>query len=113
MDAFHTLAADRLIHSVADNQNLIPFTWAICRVFNSLIMIIGVVLVMSRKSVKNELGAGFIISIGIIFGLIAYWIIRYCATTAVLPQTMFPQSVMYSINILGSQPSFSYNETGK
>ncbi|MCH8844515.1 MAG: hypothetical protein IID61_16265 [SAR324 cluster bacterium] len=26
MDAFHTLAADRLIHAVADNRDLIPFT---------------------------------------------------------------------------------------
>jgi two-component system NtrC family sensor kinase len=31
MDAFHTLAADRLIQGVADNRSLIPFTWAICR----------------------------------------------------------------------------------
>jgi len=29
MDAFHTLAADRLIEAVADNKDLIPFTWAI------------------------------------------------------------------------------------
>lgn len=41
MDAFHTLAADRLIQGVADNQNLIPFTWAICRLFNALILLIG------------------------------------------------------------------------
>jgi two-component system NtrC family sensor kinase len=31
MDAFHTLAANRLIEAVASNQNLIPFTWALCR----------------------------------------------------------------------------------
>jgi two-component system, NtrC family, sensor kinase len=34
MDAFHTLAADRLIQAIADNQNLVPFTWAICRLFS-------------------------------------------------------------------------------
>ncbi len=34
MDAFHTLAADRLIDAVADNRDLIPFTWAICRMFH-------------------------------------------------------------------------------
>ncbi len=44
MDAFHTLAADRLIESKADVQNLVPFTWALCRVFNALIMILGIVM---------------------------------------------------------------------
>ncbi|MDJ1178949.1 hypothetical protein PJF56_08745 [Roseofilum sp. BLCC_M91] len=46
MDAFHTLAADRLISAVADNQNLIPFTWAICRLFNVIITLAGVSLLL-------------------------------------------------------------------
>ncbi|HEB90552.1 MAG TPA: hypothetical protein ENI85_13355, partial [Deltaproteobacteria bacterium] len=37
MDAFHTFAADRLLEAVADNRDLIPFTWAICRAFNAMI----------------------------------------------------------------------------
>ena len=44
MDAFHTLAADRLIEAVASNQNLIPFTWALCRLSNAALTIIGVSL---------------------------------------------------------------------
>ena len=32
MDAFHTLAADRLIQATASNNNLIPFTWAVVSV---------------------------------------------------------------------------------
>ena len=48
MDAFHTLAADRLIPAVADNRNLIPFTWAICRFFNALIMIVGIGMFLIR-----------------------------------------------------------------
>ena len=35
MDAFHTLAADRLIEARAPNDNLIPFTWAISRTHKS------------------------------------------------------------------------------
>jgi len=49
MDAFHTLAADRLIDTVADNRNLIPFTWAICRVFNSGICLIGICIFLFQK----------------------------------------------------------------
>ena len=52
MDAFHTLAADRLIDAAADHHNLIPFTWAICRMFNALLTIIGVSIFLFLKSEK-------------------------------------------------------------
>ena len=32
VDAFHTLAADRLIHGTADNRNLIPFTLSLIHI---------------------------------------------------------------------------------
>lgn len=94
MDAFHTLAADRLINAVADNRNLIPFTWAICRVFNSLIMIVGVIFLMSNKTIRKGGGLRFVLGVSAIFGVIAYGIIDYCATSAVLPQTMYPDSLV-------------------
>ena len=54
MDAFHTLAADHLIEAIADNRNLIPFTWAICRVSNALIMLVGVgILLLALASRAN------------------------------------------------------------
>jgi len=93
MDAFHTLAADRLIPAVADNRDLIPFTWAICRTFNAIIMIAGVsILLIRKKEAKSERGFGFIISVSLIFGVIAYVIIHIAATTAYLPKTTFPNS---------------------
>ena len=49
MDAFHTLAATQLIEAVADNSQLIPFTWAASRTFNAIILIVGIGL--DRKSV--------------------------------------------------------------
>jgi PAS domain S-box-containing protein len=94
MDAFHTLAADRLIDAVADNRNLIPFTWAICRVFNSLIMIVGIIFLMSNKTVKKGAGLRFVLGTSAVFGVIAFSIINYCATSAALPQTMFPDSLI-------------------
>ncbi|MEC4681364.1 MAG: MASE3 domain-containing protein, partial [Nitrospirota bacterium] len=92
MDAFHTLAADRLIESVADNRNLIPFTWAISRIFNALILIIGVSIFMAKgiRTLKGDLR--FVLGISGVFLVLAYTIIDYCANSASLPQTMYPDS---------------------
>lgn len=100
MDAFHTLSADRLIHGVADATNLVPFTWAISRVFNAIIMIIGVSLLLIRekdvKKVKSDprksRGILIILGVGVFFGLTAYSVIYLSSTSEVLPQTMFPDS---------------------
>ncbi|MBL4583002.1 MAG: hypothetical protein JKX83_00135 [Pseudomonadales bacterium] len=95
MDAFHTLAADRLIEAVADNRDLVPFTWAICRVFNALILIGGVMLLLSRsgditgKADFKVLGLSFIGT-----AVVAYGIISYCALSDSLPQTQFPDNII-------------------
>jgi len=108
MDAFHTLAADRLIEAVADNRDLIPFTWAICRIFNALIMIAGVGMFLVRTGEERmrvnapfaqlerrvDKGFSFIILVSLIFGVIAYSIIHYSATSATLPNTTFPDSLI-------------------
>ena len=94
MDAFHTLAADRLIEATAPNDNLIPFTWAICRVFNVLILITGVVLVTTFKDKKWSGQFAYLTVVSVAFGAIAYGIIYACATSERLPQTMFPDSLI-------------------
>ncbi len=94
MDAFHTLAADRLIEAVADNRNLIPFTWAICRMFNALIMIVGLSIVLTKRTSEFKGNIRFVLSISALFGLLAYVIIDYCATSASLPQTMYQDSLI-------------------
>lgn len=92
MDAFHTLAADRLISAIADNTNLIPFTWAICRLFNALIMLVGVSLLLIAKPQQFKQGSPFILVTSLLFGAIAYGIIHFCATSQVLPNTMYPDA---------------------
>lgn len=94
MDAFHTLAADRLIDAVADNRNLIPFTWAICRLFNPIILIAGIVIIILRKVEKPATDFWVILFTSIFFGAIAYAIIHYSATSENLPQTMFPEAII-------------------
>ena len=94
MDAFHTLAADRLITSVADNIDLIPFTWAICRLFNAMIMVVGVGLfAFSRGTTLKRGGGSVVILASAGFIAAAYLIIHACATSGSLPQTMFPNAV--------------------
>ncbi len=95
MDAFHTLAAARLIEAVADNRNLIPFTWAICRIFNALILIAGVSLLLVRTQTNNT-GAHlkFLSLIFLISAAVAYGIIHYCAVSATLPQTQYPDNLI-------------------
>ena len=92
MDAFHTLAADRLIHAVADNRDLIPFTWAMSRMFNAIIMVVGISLFLFKGVDRFKMTVGTIIGISVVFGLAAYGIIYYCANSANLPQTQFPNA---------------------
>ncbi len=94
MDAFHTLAADRLIDAAVDNHNLIPFTWAICRMFNALLTIIGVSIFLFLKSEKWQGNITLVIITSLIFGLIAYQIIKISATSHTLPETIFPDSLI-------------------
>jgi PAS domain S-box-containing protein len=95
MDAFHTLAADRLIDAVANNRDLIPFTWAICRLFNAVILLFGVgMFAFSRQqSVKGNRG-WYVAGISAAFVLIAYTAINICATSATLPRTMFADATI-------------------
>jgi methyl-accepting chemotaxis protein len=99
MDAFHTFAADRLIEVVADNRNLVPFTWAISRLFNALILIGGMGLFLLKDwkeeaDGKQKGNLGFILLVSLVFGVIAYAIIHACATSDRLPETMFPEALI-------------------
>ncbi len=94
MDAFHVLAADRLLHSVADSVNLIPFTWALCRSFNAVIMLGGVLIVCSRSKKGRGTPVSFVGLACVVLGGTAFAIIHYCATRNSLPTTMFPGSLV-------------------
>ena len=94
MDAFHTLAADRLITAVADNRNLIPFTWALCRMFNGTILLVGVALVLWRPQERARGRGWFVALTSAAFVSLAYVTIAICAASNSLPQTMFPESLI-------------------
>ncbi|MGB2926541.1 MAG: ATP-binding protein [Limnothrix sp.] len=93
MDCFHTLAADRLITAVADNRDLIPFTWAICRLANVSLTLVGVSLFLLLKPPKWQRSIYFILSLGLFFGAVSYGAVYFSATSYVLPQTTFPNAL--------------------
>ena len=94
MDAFHTLAAVRLISAVAENERLIPFTWALSRVFNALILMfgIGVFLIWPRTRWHGRASSLAVVTIAL--GVISYLTIYLSATSVSLPQTIFPDSLV-------------------
>jgi len=97
MDAFHTLAADQLIEAVADNREFIPFTWAICRSFNALILLAGasIILIGKRKDHRGDLG--FLLLVSVFFGFAAYVIIQICALSSSLPTTMYQEDPLLGL----------------
>ena len=92
MDAFHTLAATRLGSAVADNKDLIPFTWALSRVFNALIMIAGVGIFLRGDKIRPSRGIWFIVITSLVFSAVGYVLIHLAATSHTLPQTQFPDA---------------------
>lgn len=54
VDAFHTLAATRLIEAQASNTDFIPFTWALSRSFNAIAMIVAAVVSLWLFREKSE-----------------------------------------------------------
>ncbi len=96
IDAFHALAASNLIHSVADKKDFIPFTWAISRLFNVLIIATGSTILLLRY--KSRLAQHhqniFVFITGSIFLIISYFVIKYCATSPTLFETTFPNQLI-------------------
>jgi hypothetical protein len=83
MDAFHVLAADKLILYVSDNEHFIPFTWAMSRIFHAVILTAGTGMFVwrnERAGPPKPRGVRFIILVSILYGLVAYLLIQICAS---------------------------------
>lgn len=94
MDAFHTLAADRLIEAVADNRDLIPFTWAICRLSNVVLTGLGVLLFLSDRARRWRRNASLVVAISAGLALLSYGVVHFCATSEILPKTTYPNALI-------------------
>lgn len=94
MDGFHTLAAVRLVHAVAPNTELVPFTWALCRLFNALILVAGIGLFAFGQGSWFRSNRSYIPAACVFFVLAALITMHQCVTAAHLPQTMFEQALV-------------------
>ena len=92
MDAFHTFAAARLIESTAPNSQLIPFTWAEARLFNSITFALGALALVFLKP-KQSLHVPMLVGVTVVLLLVSGVIISMTATSESLPQSMFADSL--------------------
>lgn len=89
MDLFHTLAATRLIDSVAENDNLIPFTWAVSRTFSASVLLLGVLFILNSKKQRLNIRMSHILLLGLVMFTVAYVLSSWMALSHNLPQTQF------------------------
>jgi len=103
LDTFHTLAATRIIQANAPNTDFIPFTWAISRLFNASIMIIGACINLWLFRQFTQLASGekwrehslsILVITGAAFALLSYFIISSAAQSDSLPQTLYPNTLI-------------------
>jgi signal transduction histidine kinase/CheY-like chemotaxis protein/HPt (histidine-containing phosphotransfer) domain-containing protein len=95
MDAFHALAASQVISSVADNRDLVAFSWAVCRGFHSCILLLAVtILVVTPSKAQNAPGMRWFLAIGCGFVVASYALISYSVQAQSLPQTLFPDALV-------------------
>lgn len=94
IDAFHTFAATNLIHSNAEIKNFSPFTWALSRLFNSLILLIGVGIFLVKNKFRPQYHKtnSLVAMVGVTFVGLSYIIIQICVQSEVFPVTMYPDN---------------------
>ncbi|MGF1695379.1 response regulator [Vibrio lamellibrachiae] len=106
VDAFHTLAALRLIEANAPNSDFIPFTWALSRIFNASIMIVGAsisIWISSRRLRVSKDDPAFshdprqlyvLLGISLLFVGLSYSVVHVAAVSTTLPQTMYQDALI-------------------
>jgi signal transduction histidine kinase len=94
MDAFHTLAAARLLHAVTDSQDFLPFTWAVCRLFHAVIMSGGAALCLRARTTTRQIRPGSVVLVSLAVGVLAYGIVYALASAPQLPRAIFPDAIV-------------------
>lgn len=93
IDAFHTLAAERLVYAVTDNDRFIPFTWALSRLFNVLVLCVGMgLLVMLQPEAGKR--TRLLLLIGGVFLSAAAIAMYWAGNVGALPRTTFPHQLL-------------------
>jgi PAS domain S-box-containing protein len=111
LDAFHTLAVSGLITAASSNTDLIPFSWALSRIFNGSIMLLTVLLGLwfeRRAELSADLSLNVhagghkgllklflpILLIGVCFIVFAGFAIYATLTSEALPNTFYTNALI-------------------
>ncbi|WDE00435.1 response regulator [Thalassomonas actiniarum] len=103
VDAFHTLAATRIIDANVNNTDFIPFTWALSRSFNAIIICTGSLIALWLYRQKKSAALGMdkknrelkvLLFISACFASFAYVCVHWAAVSDNLPQTMFSDTLL-------------------
>ena len=96
IDGFHTLIATHLISSVTASEDIIPFTWAVSRLFNGAVMLLAAMVSfwlfkhVKVQRLKSQILLTSTFAISFIF--LALAVIFLITLTTEFPQTTFPDA---------------------
>lgn len=97
MDGFHILVSLNMLNISAQDSDFVPFTWALARCFNAVILIIGAIVclrVADANRVPREDREELLVMLGIgaAFIALALLCMFWAASSRSLPQAHFPQN---------------------
>jgi len=104
MNAFHTIAADRLLFDTAVQPDLMPYTWAIGRFLHASILLLGIGLFTIWMPRRKKIPIAAVAGIGIALIAIAGLVVYAASSAESLPQTIFADSFIkrpYDLAALG------------
>ncbi len=97
MDAFQTLAATRIIGSVVDDGQFVPFTWSLSRIFHAGVVAIGAAPFALGRPVGRQIGSfklGFLAAATFVCIGATYILIRFCGQFSPLPVAIAPAAII-------------------
>jgi len=89
VDATHTLVSDHLVQTRVVLSDFQPFSWAIGRLFNACILLIGVIALVSAQRRVDQLRATrFLVSWAVAFAVLTVLVIAFLLETRELPDSL-------------------------
>ncbi len=90
MDAFHILAADRLLAGTVPSEDFVPFTWALARTFHALVLLVGPSVFYLWSRGQGKTARRLLVWTGLGLVGLASLLLFLSATTTSVPQSLFP-----------------------
>ncbi|SDL97497.1 hybrid sensor histidine kinase/response regulator [Maricaulis salignorans] len=94
MDTFHVLAAMRLIHAAAPDTGFIPFTWALSRSFNAVILLVGTLVALRASHAGANWSPRTLAVMVMVSSLVAIALMIATAMARELPTTQFDDALI-------------------